>query len=103
MRSQLQTHLALLQRAKLNTTVAQAERASRLAYSRSSRVGGTPNSTGTGKHLPQSKSFWSFTPVDVKKAEKQRKIEERRAKGWERKRYRSEKYVALAESALAEL
>lgn len=103
MHAQLQTHLALLHQAKLRTTVAQAERAARIAMSKSPRVGITPNATASGKRIPHSKSFWSFTPVDVKKAEKEKRIEERRAKGWERKRYKSEKYVALAESALAEL
>ena len=93
MHTQIKTHMTLLQQAKLATTIAQAERASRLTASSQSPV--TP--------LPHSKSFWSFTPVDVKNAERQQRIEEGRARGWERQRYRSERYQALAEKAMAEL
>ncbi|KAM0712433.1 hypothetical protein Q7P37_011529 [Cladosporium fusiforme] len=108
MRTQIQTHITLLQRAKLATTVAQAERASRSATSTTARLDGVAFSgdskmTSASKRLTQSKSFWSFTPVDVKAAERKKRIEEGRANGWERKRYRSERYVALAEKALSEL
>lgn len=93
MHSQINTHISLIQRAKLITTVAQAQRASRVA------------STICSPHprVPQPKSFWSFKPTNVRLAERQKKIEEGRARAWERKRYRSEKYQALAERALAEL
>jgi hypothetical protein len=91
--TQIKTHIGLLHRAKLATTVAQADRACR---SRTSDY--TPQ-----KRMPQSKSFWSFTPVDVKLAETQNKIEEGRASGWQRKRYRPERYDALVDNALAEL
>ena len=40
---------------------------------------------------------------DVKAADKQKKIEEGRARGWERQRYRSERYQQLAEKAEREL
>lgn len=109
MRTQIQTHIILLQRAKLATTVAQAERASRSTMSANARLDGgifgrsPAMTTSTAKRIPQSKSFWSFTPVDVKAAERKKRIEEGRARGWERKRYTSGKYVALAEKALAEL
>lgn len=93
MHTQITTHISLLHRAKLVATVAQTERASRSIPSRSSPQ----------KRVPKSKSFWSFTPVNVKLAEKQKKIEEGRARGWERKRYRPEKYDALVDDALAEL
>lgn len=93
MQSQINTHITLLQRAKLATTVAQAQRASRM----------TSTVYAPRPRIPQSKSFWSFTPTDAKMAEKKAKIEEGRARGLARKRYRSEKYEALAERALAEL
>jgi hypothetical protein len=93
MHTQIKTHIGLLHRAKLATTVAQADRACR------SRTSGyTPR-----KRMPQSKSFWSFTPVNVKLAERQKKIEEGRASGWQRKRYKPERYDALVDNALAEL
>lgn len=93
MHTQIKTHISLLQRAKLATTVAQTESASR----------SIPSRTSPQKRVPKSKSFWSFTPVDIKLAEKQKKIEEGRARGWGRKRYRPEKYDVLVENALAEL
>jgi hypothetical protein len=93
MRKQINTHINLLRRAKLATTVAQAERASRAQAP----------ALAPQKRIPKSKSFWSFTPTDVKVAEKERKIEEGRARGWARKRYDPGKYEALVENALAEL
>jgi hypothetical protein len=93
MRKQINTHINLLRRAKLATTVAQAERASRAQAP----------ALAPQKRIPKSKSFWSFTPTDVKIAEKERKIEEGRARGWVRKRYDPWKYEALVENALAEL
>jgi hypothetical protein len=41
--------------------------------------------------------------VDEKLADRQKKIEDGRARGWERQRYRSERYQALAENADKEL
>lgn len=93
MHAQIKTHITLLQRAALATTIAQAERASRL----------TKSSKSPMTRPPHSKSFWSFTPVDVRVDDRQKRIEEGRARGWERQRYRSERYQALAEKALEEL
>jgi len=93
MDTQIKTHITLLQQATLATTIAQAERASRLTASSQSPV----------TRVPHSKSFWSFTPVDVKAADRQKKIEEGRARGWERKRYRSGRYQELADKAEQEL
>ena len=97
MDTQIKTHITLLQQASLATTIAQAERVSRLTASSQSPV----------TRVPHSKSFWSFTSVDVegdvKAADKQKKIEEGRARGWERQRYRSERYQQLAEKAEREL
>jgi hypothetical protein len=93
MDTQIKTHITLLQQATLATTIAQAERASRLTASSQSPV----------TRVPHSKSFWSFTPVDVKAADRQKKIEEGRARGWERPRYRSERYQELADKAEQEL
>jgi hypothetical protein len=93
MRRQINTHINLLRRAKLATTVAQAERASRA---------NTPRQAPQ-KRVPQSKSFWSFTPESIQVAEKEKKIKEGRARGWARKRYDPRKYEALIDSALAEL
>ena len=94
MHTQITTHINLLRRAKLATTIAQAERASRSQ---------APALAPPQKRIPKSKSFWSFTPVDVKVAEKERKIEEGRARGWARKRYEAGRCVGLVERALAEL
>ena len=93
MRKQINTHINLLRRARLATTIAQAERASR----------SQAPALAPQRRLPKSKSFWSFTPADVKIAEKERKIEEGRARGWARKRYDPRRCEALVENALAEL
>ena len=93
MRTQINTHITLLRRAKLATTVAQAERASRAKGSRHA-----PQT-----RVPHSKSFWSFKPEDVQMAEKEKKIEEGRGRGWARKRYNSEHCDSLIDNALAEL
>jgi hypothetical protein len=93
MRKQIYTHINLLRRAKLATTVAQAARASRAQAP----------ALAPQKRILKSKSFWSFTPADVKMAEKERKIGEGRARGWARKRYDPGKHEALVENALAEL
>lgn len=91
--TQVKTHIDLLHRAKLATMNAQAERAARVNNKKHS-----PQMS-----IPHSKSFWSFTPVNVKLAEKQKKIEEGRARGWQRKRYDPERCEALIDNALAEL
>jgi len=89
MDTQIKTHITLLQQATLATTIAQAERAFRL----------TASSQSPATRVPHSKSFWSFTSVDVKAVDRQKKIEEGRARGWERQRYRSERYQELAKKA----
>lgn len=91
--TQIKTHIDLLRRAKLATMNAKTERAARFNNTKHS-----PQMS-----IPNSRSFWSFTPVNVKLAEKQKKIEEGRARGWQRKRYNPEKCEALIENALAEL
>jgi hypothetical protein len=93
MRTQINIHINLLRRATLATTVAQAKRASR-----SQAAQHAPQ-----KRIPKSKSFWSFTPADVKMAEKEERIDEGRARGWARERYNPAKYDVLVENALAEL
>jgi hypothetical protein len=117
MYTQLQTHIRLLQHAKLSTTIAQAERAARSAPTTGTPLGSVGNRSGvfnarspagslkgTPKgSLAQSRSFWSFTPVDVKVADKQKRLEAGRARKWQRERFRPEKYQDLAEKALAEL
>ena len=93
MRMQIKTLVDLLRRAKLATLNAQAERTARFNTTKRS-----PQMS-----IPSSKSFWSFTPANVKLAEKQKKIEEGRARGWQRKRYNPERVEALIDDALAEL
>ncbi|KAK4896696.1 hypothetical protein LTR27_005290 [Elasticomyces elasticus] len=123
MRAQLETHLHLLDQAMQGTLTAQAKRADNRASSAPSK--GTPlksdrtsassyatpmSSTSNrgsvsseGKRLPASRSYWSFTPVDVRAEELRKRVEEGRKRGWARMRFDREKYVVLAEKALAEL
>ena len=91
MRMQIKTLVDLLRRAKLATLNAQAERTARFNTTKRS-----PQMS-----IPSSKSFWSFTPANVKLAEKQKKIEEGRARGWQRKRYNPERFEALIGDAYA--
>ncbi|KAK5721109.1 hypothetical protein LTR15_007073 [Elasticomyces elasticus] len=123
MRAQLETHLRLLDQAMQGTLIAQAKRAANRASSAPSK--GTPlksdrtsassyatpmSSTSNrgsvsseSKRLPASRSYWSFTPVDLKAEELRKRVQEGRARGWARTRFDREKYVVLAEKALAEL
>ena len=121
MRDQLETHLALAQNAIQQTLKLQAVRTA--ARSAISPANETPPSTITttspssspaanyqtvndmigGKRMAASRSFWSFTPSDVKAKERQKRIEEGRARNWQRKRFDPERYIKLAEQALAEL
>lgn len=108
MHAQIKTHLCLLRRARLATTIAQAERASHVAEPVSRRMDsitsrGGKQDDGMNRRMPTSKSFWSFTPVDVKAAELQKRVEMGRARGWNKERFRPQKYMDLAEKALAEL
>lgn len=115
-RAQLQRHLFLAQSARLATTIAQNERAAR-----SSPVSNYAPATSEEKDfqsptssvqsrarggkgsIAQARSFWSFKPEDVKADELRRRIELRRKQGWQRERFRPEKYQDLADRALAEL
>ncbi|KAK5677868.1 hypothetical protein LTS10_009751 [Elasticomyces elasticus] len=123
MRAQLETHLHLLDQAMQRTLTAQAKRTANRASSAPSK--GTPlksdrtsassyrtpmSSTSNrgsvsseGKRLPASRSYWSFTPVDVRAEELRKRVEEGRKRGWARTRFDREKYFVLAEKALAEL
>lgn len=74
MRAQLESHVRLLQEAKQQTIMIQSGRAAaRMAPS-----------TRTDRRIQQSHSFWSFTPVDDKTVERQRRIEAGRSRGWMR-------------------
>lgn len=93
LRSQVRTHLEDLRILKTATFTLQAERASR----RAQRTLFAPTK------LPQSRSFWSFKDPQAQSAEKTARIEQGRARGWARERFDPQKYVKLAEDALAEL
>ncbi|KAK5689714.1 hypothetical protein LTR97_012713 [Elasticomyces elasticus] len=123
MRTQLETHLRLLDQAMQGTLTAQAKRAANRVSSapskgtllKSDRTSAssyaTPMSSTSNrgsvssesKRLPASRSYWSFTPVDLKAEELRKRVEEGRKRGWARTRFDREKYVVLAEQALAEL
>ncbi|KXS98143.1 hypothetical protein AC578_9406 [Pseudocercospora eumusae] len=55
------------------------------------------------KPIPQSRSYWSFVPGDVKVDEKKKRVEAGRGRKWARKRFDPTRYQELAEKALAEL
>ncbi|KAH0254264.1 hypothetical protein KCU91_g18087, partial [Aureobasidium melanogenum] len=95
---QITIHLHQLLDLKQSTTTEQEERVSR----QSGFISST-NNTKTNTRLPQSRSFWSFKDAEVEKQEKQTRIEEGRARGWESERFEPKRYEELAENALAEL
>ncbi|OQN99407.1 hypothetical protein B0A48_14384 [Cryoendolithus antarcticus] len=109
--AQLQTHLRLVQTARLKTTIPQAQRSARTGPTvgtplaripRGKRTGISEPKTPSTKGVAQSRSFWSFTPADVQASEKQKRIEEGRARSWKRQRFDAGRYRELAERALAE-
>ncbi|QIW95669.1 hypothetical protein AMS68_001187 [Peltaster fructicola] len=87
MREQILTHLTLVQevRARIDEV-----RKKRQASPR------TPT-------LQSSKSFWLFTPETTRSSEKQSRIAEGKAREWKRERFQPDRYILLAEKALAEL
>ncbi|KAK0364633.1 hypothetical protein LTR94_010123 [Friedmanniomyces endolithicus] len=127
MRTQLETHLRLLEQETQRTLTAQTKRAAErastapttgapLAPVRGSLDGAgagisRPSSSrskhdsvvGESKRLSASRSYWSFTPVDVKAEGLRKRVKEGRERGWARERFGRERYVGLAERALGEL
>ncbi|KAF2719973.1 hypothetical protein K431DRAFT_313761 [Polychaeton citri CBS 116435] len=120
-RSQLQRHVELAKQARLVTLTIQASRpASRMASVRYDQYGTSDRSEGSNLRtvssplqrsrygmevspIPQVRSFWSFTPGNQKEAEKSRRIEAGRKRSWVKPRFNNERYVSLADAALAEL
>ena len=95
--SQIETHISLLEEAKQRTLTAQAERETK------NNMRKVPASKAAAGGMPQSRSFWLFTPEDMKVAEKQRRMEEGRQRMWMRVRFDPGRYQGLAERALGEL
>ncbi|KAK3713255.1 hypothetical protein LTR37_008688 [Vermiconidia calcicola] len=105
MRTQLNSHIKLLQDTKQKTLDIHVERSTARAVP---GTGGRANSDidasrATSRQLPQSRSYWSFQPQDLKAVEKFKRIEDGRNRGWSRKRFEPLRYRELAEVALAEL
>lgn len=121
MRMQMETHIALVQKAKEQLRVLQSDRALARVVSTvdTSSKEGPANAYGAsrqanrfndqgplgGSDLRQARSYWSFVPEDVKLAEKQRRMRAGRERQWERKteRFDARKYQDLCERALDEL
>ncbi|KAK0898065.1 Glycoside hydrolase, 38 vacuolar alpha mannosidase [Friedmanniomyces endolithicus] len=115
MRTQLETHLRLLEQETQRTLTAQTKRASERAstapttgtplapvrgsldgagagISRPSSSGSKHDSVvGESKRLSASRSYWSFTPVDVKAGGLRKRIKEGRERGWARERFGRER------------
>ncbi|KAK4565235.1 hypothetical protein LTR86_003852 [Recurvomyces mirabilis] len=126
MASQLNTHLRLLHEAKERAIAVQTARQTSstaptngtpLPPLRSSLDGssyGSRPESVSSKHdsvvgetkprrVPQSKSYWSFKPEEVRINEKRRRIEDGRSRMWARERFDGRKYGLLAGRALAEI
>lgn len=122
MRAQLSSHLAMLEKAKQATLSAQAanraERACATAPTTGTPLAPVPASIDGSVSRPSSssskhdsvvsgdgkrgRSYWPGVAESVK-AEKQKRLEAGRKRGWARERFRAERYRELAERALAEL
>lgn len=96
----LSTHLTQIRALKHTTITEQAARSTRKTQS---LLPTTADAQQQKSRLPQSRSFWSFKDPQAEKNEKQARIEEGRARGWQRERFDGGKYVDLTEEALAEL
>ena len=131
LRSQLSSHISMLNSAKQATISTQAARAAERSLANTAPTNGAPlvtlranvggtysssrpgSSTSSSKHdsvisndgkrMPQTRSYWSFTPTDIKADEKRRRVEAGRQRGWVKDRFKAERYRELAERALAEL
>jgi hypothetical protein len=105
MRTQLQSHLNLLHAAKLKTSDTQSERS--LAHATNDRrmkeMSSKSQPGANGNSLPSERSYWSFTPEDVRIVEKQNRIQAGRAREWKKERFDPTKYRDLADAALSEL
>ncbi|TKA23077.1 hypothetical protein B0A50_07394 [Salinomyces thailandicus] len=120
---QLISHLSMLEKARDATISTQKARAAQRATSTAPTVG-TPlprisgnnmlRSSGMAskqdsvisadsRRIPQTRSFWSFKPADVKAEEKRARIEAGRQRGWVKERFQPGRYQELAEKAMAEL
>ncbi|KAK0260126.1 Glycoside hydrolase, 38 vacuolar alpha mannosidase [Friedmanniomyces endolithicus] len=115
MRTQLATHLRLLAQETQRTLTAQSKRATERAstapttgtplapvrgsldgagagISRLSSSGSKQDSVlGESKRLSASRSYWSFTPVDVKAEGMRKRVKEGRERGWARERFERER------------
>ncbi|GAB7354696.1 hypothetical protein MBLNU459_g5116t1 [Dothideomycetes sp. NU459] len=91
---QLRTHLLQVQTLQSETVNAQTER----AQNKRASIG--PTSSRKSSH---SRSFWSFKDPTVSIAEKSDRIMKGAARGWARERFIPDKYMQLADEALAEL
>lgn len=99
-RMQIDKHIDLLHQARLRTSAAQAERAVRNNFR---KVPAEKASRLSGGRLQQGRSFWLFTPQDIKAMDKQRRIEDGRQRMWSKPRFDPTRYQELADKALAEL
>ena len=106
MQIQLESHVGLLQDAKQRTLDLQNERAAttRPPPKKGGKLGAIIDAAGAkNQRPPPSRSYWSFTPENIKVVEKQKRIEAARGRGWARKRFDPTRYTELAEKALADL
>ena len=99
LRGQIETHINLLGEARQRTIAAQADRATKNCMRKVPASRANKLSSG----VPQSRSFWLFTPQDFKVLEKQKRIEDGRQRMWAKPRFDPSRYQGLAEKALAEL
>lgn len=97
LRTQLHKHIIVVQHLKTETIQIQADRTQR-------RTQNIPQERSTKTKLPQSRSFWSFKDPQAEDAERAARIEEGRARAWKKvRKFEPERYIVLAEEALAEL
>ncbi|KAK4630822.1 uncharacterized protein CLAFUR5_08047 [Fulvia fulva] len=113
MRTQLESHIVMVQQAQDKLRQVQTERRAQRAtqparskntardyFSSPAQLSPKDNSV---VRLQQARSFWSFIPEDIKADEKKRRIQAGRDRGWKKERFQPGRYRDLCEKALAEL
>lgn len=106
LRTQLQSHQALLQTAKLQTRAAQLDHALARTAARGPGNALPSRLSGASTERPQSQQSqkaWPTSAEDVRGPHKQSRILAGRARDWRRDRFDPIRYARLADAALSEL
>ncbi|EME79480.1 uncharacterized protein MYCFIDRAFT_183731 [Pseudocercospora fijiensis CIRAD86] len=118
MRRQIEAHLTMLYNSKDQLYQLQKEKKAAAEARMGAAMPGSARDSGKyffsspapsrdrspeAQPVPQSRSYWSFVPEDVRVDERRKRIEEGRQRKWTKKRFDPTRYQELCVKALAEL